>query len=183
MTTATLVVRAMRPDEREAVRDLVRAAFAPYADVFWPELFAEFLADLLELEAGGAPTTLVAVECDGRERVVGTLRLYPAGGVDAVRLPASWAWALAPAVAPDRLRRGIATALFAECARLAAAGGAAALCLHTTTFMTAAHRLAARLGFRRVPAWDFDGGVHFGLPAYDLRIVAYGKEIAGGVSR
>jgi GNAT superfamily N-acetyltransferase len=178
MTTAALAVRAMRPAERGAVRDLVRAAFAPYADVFWPELFAEFLADLLDLDAGGPSTTFVAVECDRGERVVGTMRLYPAGGVDAVRLPASWAWALAPAVAPDRLRHGIATALFAECERLAVASGATALCLHTTTFMTATHRLAGRLGFRRAPAWDFDGGVHFGLPAHDLRIVAYGKEIA-----
>jgi GNAT superfamily N-acetyltransferase len=106
------------------------------------------------------------------------MRLYAAGGADAVRLPATWAWVLAPAVAPDRLRHGIATALFAECERLAVAGGATALCLHATTFMTAAHRLARRLGFGRVPAWDFDGGVHFGLPAHDLRIVAYGKEIA-----
>src|SRR5918999_1123759 len=108
MTTTSVLVRAMRPAEREAVRDLVRAAFVPYADA-------------------------------------GTVRLYPA------------------AVAPDRLRDGVATALVAECERLATAGGATALCLHTATFLTATHAFCDRLGFERAPEWDLDGGVHFGL--------------------
>jgi hypothetical protein len=43
--------------------------------------------------------------------------------------------------------------------------------------MTATHRLAARHGFRRVPAWDLDGGVHFELDDVDLRILAYAKDI------
>jgi GNAT superfamily N-acetyltransferase len=166
----------MRPAEREAVRDLVRAAFLPYADAFGPELFAVFLADLLELDAGGRPVTLVAT--DGEDRIAGTMRLYPAGGTNAVRLPADWAWARAAAVAPDRLRDGVATTLLAACERLAVAGGATALCLHTATFMTATHAFADRHGFRRAPAWDLDGGVHLGFPGQDLRVVAYAKELA-----
>ena len=165
----------MRPAEREEVRDLVRAAFLPYADAFPHRLFDPYLTDLLELEAGGRPTTLVAVD---DSHVVGTVRLYPAGGVDAVRLPGTWAWVRAAAVAPDRLRGGVASALVAECERRAAAGGAEALCLHTAMFMTATHELAGRLGFHRTPEWDLDGGVHFGLPEGDLRIVAYAKELA-----
>ena len=55
MTTATLVVRAMRPDEREAVRDLVRAAFAPYATLARPSgALAETVEDVhADLDAGG----------------------------------------------------------------------------------------------------------------------------------
>ena len=144
MTTTSGLVREMRLAEREEVRDLVRAAFVPYADAFPRELFDSYLADLLELDAGGRPTTLVAVD---DRRVVGTVRLYPAGGVDAVRLPDTWAWVRAAAVAADRLRDGIASALVAECERRAAADGARALCLHTTSFMTATHgvRRPARL--------------------------------------
>jgi predicted N-acetyltransferase YhbS len=175
MTTTSVLVREMRPAEREEVRDLVRAAFLPYADAFPRELFDVYLADLLELEAGGRPTTLVAVD---DSRVVGTVRLYPAGGVDAVRLPDTWAWVRAAAVAPDRLRDGVASALVAECERRATADGARALSLHTTSFMTATHGLAARFGFRRTPEWDLDGGVHFGLPEGELRIIAYAKELA-----
>jgi GNAT superfamily N-acetyltransferase len=84
----------------------------------------------------------------------------------------------AAAVAPDRLRDGVATALVAACERLAAAGGATALCLHTTTFMTATHAFADRHGFQRAPAWDLDGGVHFGFPGQDLRVIAYAKELS-----
>lgn len=174
MTTTSVLVRGMRPAERAAVRDLVRAAFAPYANDFPPALFPDYLADLLELDAGGRPATLVAVD---DERIVGTARLYPAGGVDAVRLPDTWAWVRAVAVVPDRRRDGVASALVAECERAAGAAGATAICLHTTTFMTVTHALCARLGFRRAPAWDLDGGVHFGRPADDLRIVAYHKEV------
>jgi GNAT superfamily N-acetyltransferase len=129
MTTTSLLVRAMRPAEREAVRNLVRAAFAGYADAFAP------------------------------------------------RLPNTWAWVRAAAVAPDRLRGGVASALLAECERLAAAGGATAIGLHTTAFMTATHRLAARHGFRRAPAGDLDGGVHFGHDEDDLRVLAYAKDL------
>jgi GNAT superfamily N-acetyltransferase len=166
----------MRPAEREAVQDLVRAAFLPYADAFGPELFDAYLADLLELDAGGDPVTLVAT--DGADRITGTMRLYPAGGTGAVRLPADWACARAAAVAPDRLRDGVASALLAECERLAVAGGATALCLHTTAFMTATHAFADRHGFRQAPAWDLDGGVHLGLPGQDLRVIAYAKELS-----
>jgi GNAT superfamily N-acetyltransferase len=93
-----------------------------------------------------------------------------------VRLP-DWAWVRAAAVSPVRRRGGIALALLAECERLATAGGATALCLHTTTFMTATHGLATRHGFHRAPAWDVDGGVHFGRPELDLRVLAYAKEL------
>jgi GNAT superfamily N-acetyltransferase len=174
MTTTSVLVRAMHPAEREAVRDLVRAAFLPYRDAFPPALFRDYLNDLLDLDSGGRPTTLVAADND---RILGTVRLYPAGGVDAVRLPADWAWMRAAAVAPDRVRDGVATALVAECGRLAAAGGATALSLHTTTFMTATHSFCDRLGFARAPEWDLDGGVYFGLPEHDLRIIAYRKEL------
>src|ERR1044072_8930122 len=62
MTTTSVLLRDMRPAEREEVRDLVRAAFLPYADAFPHGLFDLYLTGLLELEAGGRPTTLVAVD-------------------------------------------------------------------------------------------------------------------------
>ena len=104
------------------------------------------------------------------------MRLYPAGGVDAVRLPDTWAWVRAAAVSPDRVRGGVASALLAECERLAAAGGATALCLHTTTFMTATHRLAARHGFRRAPRGTSTVASTSDWPGTDLRVLAYAKE-------
>lgn len=52
------------------------------------------------------------------------------------------------------------------------------LALHTASFMTSAVTLYERLGFRRVPRYDFDAGPHFGaVDVPTVRALAYRLEL------
>lgn len=161
-TTASVTIidiitaRPARPDELDEVRDLLRVAYAGYA-AMWPEqVWDTYLADLLDVDGA---TTLVA-SLDGR--IVGTIRLYhPATA--RVPVPPTWAYMRAAAVLPAARGRGIARQLMAACAHRAQHAGAAALGLHTASFMTGTLRLCELFGYRRVPEWDIDGRAHYGL--------------------
>ena len=69
---------------------------------------------------------------------------------------------------------GVGQALVEACLERARAAGAPVLCLHTAEFMTAAVAIYDRLGFRRDPAFDFDGTRRLGLDGVrPVPILAY----------
>lgn len=155
-TTDIITARPVRPEEHDEVRDLLRVAYAEYAEKIPAPVWDTYRADLIDLDGA---TTLVAV-LDGR--IVGSIRLYlPAAA--RVPVPPTWAYLRAAAVAPATRGRGVARRLIADCAHRAQHAGAAALGLHTTSFMTGTLRLCERLGFRRASEWDLDVGAHYGL--------------------
>ena len=148
----------MRPEERDDVRALLTEAYLPYEKEMVPAVFARYLASVVDVDES---QTLVAV--DGE--VLGSARLYlpgtapmtlrqPAEWTDP--MPADWAWVRSVGVRPAARGTGVAPALMAYIA--GAVGDAAAVLLHTMDFMPAAIRLYERLGYERVPAWDFQGG-------------------------
>jgi GNAT superfamily N-acetyltransferase len=59
------------------------------------------------------------------------------------------------AVAPSARGQGIGAALVVECVRRAERAGACALGLHTSASMRAAICIYERMGFERVPEYDF----------------------------
>lgn len=83
-------------------------------------------------------------------RVLGSVLYYPGGstrtGDPSVRLLA---------VIPEARGHGIARALMDRCVEEARAEGAAALVLHTMQMMDVARGMYERMGFRRVPDYDF----------------------------
>lgn len=148
----------MRPDERADVRALLAEAYLPYEKEMAPAVFAKYLTDVTGTDED---QTLVAV--DGE--VLGTARLYQPGTAPmTVRrprewtdpMPADWAWVRSVAVRPAARGTGVAPALMAYCT--AHVGSASAILLHTMEFMPAAIRLYERLGYERVPRWDFQAG-------------------------
>lgn len=173
MTKTAVTVRPAPPGERDEVRDLLRAAYQEYAADIPAHIHRIYLADLLDMDRGGGPTTLVALVAG---RIVGTARLYAAGSAGTARLATGSAWVRAVGVLPDLRGAGIARELMAECARLAGQDGASTLGLHTMAFMPAAIRLYERLGYRRTPEWDIDVAAHYRLPADD-RLVALAYQI------
>lgn len=177
MTTVTTTVRAARAEELTGIRGLLTAAYRQYAADMPAELFRRYLADLTDLDRGaGHATTLVALHGD---TLAGTARFYPAGTVDELALPADWAWCRAIAVHPDRRRAGIGQVLLADCVRRAAETGAAALSLHSTTFMRDGIRIYQRIGFQRAPEWDVTAVEHYGVDEPDAFVAhAYRLDLA-----
>ncbi|MEH7414998.1 GNAT family N-acetyltransferase [Neobacillus drentensis] len=106
----------------------------------------------------------IVAELNGK--IVGSVVLYPAktdayeGNVEKLDYPEIRMLA----VIPEAQGKGIATALISECILRAKANGCQAVGLHTGEFMTSAMRLYERLGFKRIPQYDF-------VPANDGIIV------------
>ena len=70
------------------------------------------------------------------------------------------------AVLPDAQGRGVGAALLTACVDRARAEGKEAVFLHSTPWMTTAHRLYERAGFARVPERDW-------LPEPDVPLLAF----------
>ena len=75
------------------------------------------------------------------------------------------------AVDPSFQGRGYGRLLAQHCIELAIADGAQALFLHSTQFMTKAHRLYESLGFVRIPTRDFQVNPEVLLLAFHLPLV------------
>jgi ribosomal protein S18 acetylase RimI-like enzyme len=76
------------------------------------------------------------------------------------------------AVDPEFQGGGAGSALVDACIEHARADGKHAIVLHTTPWMTTAHRLYERRGFRRLPERDF-------TPVPEVPLLAYRLDLDG----
>jgi ribosomal protein S18 acetylase RimI-like enzyme len=149
-------IREARPAEFEAIGDLVVEA---YRDV--GETDEGYVPELRDV-AGRAAQVPVLVAIDGTSgRVVGTVTYVPGPGPYHEGDFGEAASFRMLAVASDARGRGIGRALVEACIERARAAGRTAIGIYTRPFMTAAHRMYERLGFRRATEldWEFDPGV------------------------
>ncbi len=90
--------------------------------------------------------------------ILGSVALFPAkieayeGYVEAVDYPEIRMLAVSPAARG----KGVATALISECIKLSKGKGHHSVGLHTGEFMDKAMRLYERIGFERLPQYDFE---------------------------
>ena len=153
-------VRDAAPADHPAIRDVVTAAYRQYADLIAPDVFARYLADLLDLGRHARHGRLLVAEAAARVR--GFVAFYPDASVQGFGLPAGWASGRALAVHPAARGYGVARALLATAERLARESGAPVFAFHTASFMTGAIALYGRLGYHRAPEFDFDMAARFG---------------------
>ena len=168
----TLSVRDARPSDHPAVHDVLLAAYREYAAALPPAVFDGYLADILDLDGRARDGRLIVAEHDGR--VVGTVTYYDDAAAEGIGWPTGWAGVRALGVDPAVRGRGIGRALMRVCLERAHAAGAAVLCLHTAEFMTTAVAMYLAMGFRRVPAFDFDAASHLRLDGVrPVRVIAF----------
>lgn len=101
-------------------------------------------------------------------RLVGAVTFYPNSfPSDHGGWPAGWTGIRLLAVHPDARGMGIARVLMDECLRRSRLRSATALGLHTTELMGIARGMYARMGFVRVPEYDFrrPRSGRYGIPA------------------
>lgn len=146
-----VTVRRAGPGEYQAVGELALAAYRALPDYHAePDYEAELLDAARRAEVA---EVLVAVDDDGH--VLGAVT-YVTGRDNQY---AEWddddaAGFRMLAVAPAAQGRGVGEALVRACIDQARADGRRRLVLHSTPWMTAAHRLYVRLGFRRAADRD-----------------------------
>ncbi|MGH2721533.1 MAG: GNAT family N-acetyltransferase [Actinomycetota bacterium] len=168
--TRSFLLRDAREEELDAASALMRAAYAPLFEDVPPEhreVVDGYLEDIGDVWSRLRDAELIVAEEDGR--LVGAVTFFPDGpSAENGGWPQGWAGIRLLAVLPEARRRGIGWALTEECLRRARATGAAAMGLHTTEFMAVAKAMYERMGFERVPEYDFhpDSGTH--VLAYTL---------------
>jgi ribosomal protein S18 acetylase RimI-like enzyme len=162
---AAVSIREARPEELDATGDLMVAAYSQFSPSLPAPAWQEYEADIRDVRRRLAEATLIVAEDGGR--LAGAVTFYP----DATKephaaWPASWANFRLLAVHPTARGRGIGRLLTEECIRRARASGRAALGLHTTQLMEVARAMYERMGFVRVPEFDFS-------PVPQIRVMAY----------
>ncbi len=155
--------------DRDAILSVTLAAFEQYAAIMG-ENWKYYRENIVETLADAKPAEQIVAETE--EGIAGAVLLYPAeterDGVEETSDAPDGPQIRLLAVAPTARGRGIGAALARECVRRARQSGAAALSLHTTDMMSVAMRMYERMGFVRVPAFDYHPGGDVVVKAYRL---------------
>ena len=169
----SLRIRDARADELDTVAGVMVAAYEEYIP---PDATGDVLAyreEIRDVRSRQAHATLIiATECD---RILGAVTYFPDAGDDThAGWPRGWAVIRLLAVHPEARGRGIGRALTEECTRRARDAGARAVGLHTTVFMAVARAMYERMGFVRVPRFDFTPMPGVLVMAYQLTLARRG---------
>jgi ribosomal protein S18 acetylase RimI-like enzyme len=164
----TLEIRAVQPDEYEASGRLVVAAYDALPGNHMSGAYAKELADVGPRAAGAE--VLVAVDSE----LLGCVTFVPdASSPWAEMFQDDEAGIRMLAVDPAAQGRGVGQALLAACLERGRQLGRAGMFLHSTPWMTAAHRLYQGSGFQRVPERDW-------LPVPDVPLLAFRLDLSRG---
>jgi predicted N-acetyltransferase YhbS len=114
-------------------------------------------------------SVLIVAEAGGK--LAGTVTLIPKPPRSSpAGWPEGWAGIRLLAVDPAYRGRGIGQALMEECVRRCRLAGARAIALHTSGMMDVARRMYERMGFQRVPRYDFHPAPGVVVMAYKLAL-------------
>lgn len=166
-------VRLATPSDIERAREILREAYAQYESEIPPENWIRYQADILDLEGRAVASELLVAEMF--EEVVACVSYYaPGAQVDypsptfSEQWPAEWAAFRLLAVHPTARHLGVGRSLTEACIQRAEAAGAPAVGLHTTEPMKIAREMYERMGFERVPQYDFQPRPEILVAAYRL---------------
>lgn len=158
-------LRRARPEELAALGELTVAAYDDFT-LGPDDPYVARLRDTASRDAQGE--LWVAVE---DEQLLGCVTCCPPGSPWRELAREHEGEFRMLAVDPAARGRGAGAALAALCEERAREHGATAMVLSSLPQMTHAHRIYARLGYRRNPARDWD-------PAPGVHLVAFSKELS-----
>ena len=165
----TFGIRDARSEELDAVSAVIAAAYEQYAPVFPSEQWRAYADDIANVRSRLNEADLIVAERGGR--IAGTVTFYQDGSSGG--WPEGWAAIRLLAVHPDSRGPGIGRALTEECIERCRERGIATVGLHTTEAMSVARGMYERMGFKRVPQFDF-------RPSADVVVMAYRLEVSAG---
>jgi GNAT superfamily N-acetyltransferase len=151
-----MIIRKAVEGELAFIREQRVSSYEEHADKI-PEGHWQTLKQAISSEADKQPgVELLVAEVEGQ--VLGSVALFPAkmdayeGQVEELDYPEIRMLA----VSPLARGKGVASALISECINRAKVKGHHAIGLHTGDFMKSAMSLYERLGFERLPQYDFE---------------------------
>ena len=172
-----LSIRDAHEEDLDAVSALLLDAYAQYMRPPREALSAEeragwegYRQNIADVWSRAPISSTIVAERDGK--LLGSVNYYAPGQVDSLdgAWPEGWASIRLLGVSPQARGLGVGRVLMAECLRRARADGATTMGLHTTTLMNVARAMYLRLGFTRVPEYDFHPAPDFTVEAYELNL-------------
>lgn len=163
----SLRIRDARPEELDELSLLIRDAYQEYERLFPSLAWKSYIRDIMDVRSRLGIADLIVADLDGW--LVGAVTLY----LDASRSghegwPAGWATIRILAVHSTHRRRGAGSGLMEECLRRCRDQGVTTVGLHTTEAMGVARRMYERMGFIRMPEFDFHPDPTVVVMAYRL---------------
>ena len=160
-------IRDARAEELDLVALLIRDAYQEYQATIPPEVWEGYSRDIMDVRGRLDTSELIVAEHAGS--LVGAVTFYPnKSPTEQGGWPTGWTGIRLLAVHPDGRGLGIGRALMDECLRRSRKMGAHNLGLHTTELMAVARGMYERMGFIRVPEFDFYPGPGMVVMAYRL---------------
>lgn len=147
------LIRYAREDEQDEVSTLIRVAYQEYEPHYTPERWRGYIENVGNLRNREGYELIVA---ELNSRLVGAVLFYPDGSVSGQgEWPPGWAGILRLAVLPEARGLGIGRALVERCLQRCRELGIKTAGLHSTEWMAVARGMYERMGFVRVPEFDF----------------------------
>ncbi len=167
----TLVIRPAHDEELGAVGDLTLVAYAADGFITGDD---EYAGELRDAASRGREAELyVAVGEDGT--LLGTVTYCPEGSAYRELADSGQGEFRMLAVAPEARGRGVAEALVRMCVERSEELGYDAVVLSSMHNQEQAHRIYARVGFRRTPELDWQPAPHVELLAFRLDLTPAGS--------
>ena len=164
-TNINLIIRNARLDELDDVSQLLKNSYQQYKKLLPSEAWQAYLDDIMDVRSRQADADLIVAELNGK--LAGAITLYiKTSSYQETGWLEGWAGVRLLAVHPRFRGLGIGRALMEECLRRCRQSGISTVGLHTTEFMYVARRMYERMGFVRVPEFDF-------RPEADTVVMAY----------
>ncbi|MBM3946668.1 MAG: GNAT family N-acetyltransferase [SAR202 cluster bacterium] len=148
-----LRIRNARPEELDEVAEVLKAAYQQYEPSVPAAAWEPYFEDIADVRSRLADSELIVAEREGR--IVGSVTFYPPSDSADHGWPSGWAGIRLLAVLPDTRGLGIGRVLMEECFRRCRDLGVRTVGLHTTKIMAVARAMYERMGFVRVPGYDF----------------------------
>ena len=162
-------VRNALPEELDEVSQLLQAAYRQYERFMPSEAWQAYLEDILNVRSRLTLAELIVDELNSK--LVGTVTLYLKNSHPSeTRWPEGWASIRLLAVHPKYRRQGISHVLMDECIRRCRERGISTIGLRTTEIMDIARRMYERMGFTRIPEFDFHPSQEVVIAAYHLNL-------------
>jgi len=158
----SLEIRNARPEELDEVSLLIGDAYQQYEKIIPSWAWKTYIEGIMDVRSRLGLSELIVAELCGR--LAGAVTLYL--NAEQEGWPEGWASIRILAVPPAYRGQGIGRRLMEECIRRCREHGIATVGLHTTRVMSVARKMYERMGFKRVPEFDF-------RPASGVVVMAY----------
>jgi len=155
--SSSVLIREARPDEYDAVGELIVEAYRSVGD---PKL-DEYVPELRDVAARAAVCPILVAVDTTTNQILGSVTYVPGSDNPLAELERDGEAGFRMfGVTPDGRGRGVGRALVAAVIDRARAERRTAIAIYTRPSMAAAHHLYAGLGFVREPArdWEFEPG-------------------------